>query len=182
MSNRRNFLKTSAISICGTPFLVNSKSFFDPPINHGPLVKQPEDCEIFFVRENTPVTFHISKSADQISSVSLLSEELLPGALIPIHKHINEDEYFIFSQGTGVITIDEAMFEFKPGTTVFVPKNTWHTLRNTGDVNVIFSFGYSPAGFEDFFREIGTPKGQTFQQKPKEEFDVIAKKYGMVFK
>ena len=146
------------------------------------MVKQPEDCEIFFVRENTPITFHISKSTDQISSFSLLSEELLPGAFIPVHKHIKEDEYFFFSQGTGVITIDEAPFEFKPGTTAFVPKNTWHTLRNTGDGKVLFSFGYSPAGFEGFFREIGTPKGQPFKQKPKEEFDAISKQYGMVFK
>jgi len=43
-------------------------------------------------------------------------------------------------------------------------------------------FVLSPAGFEDFFRQIGTPKGQPFKQKPKEDFGAICRKFGMVFK
>lgn len=180
MKNRRTFLKTSAANICAAPFL--SLPFNADVLNGISLVKQPEDCETYFVRENTPITFNITKTSDRIPGVSLLTEELVPGSVIPTHKHLKEDEFFFFIQGTGTVTIDEKTFDFKPGTTAFIPKNTWHSLRNTGEGNAIFRFGFSPAGFEDFFREIGTPKGQPFKPKSKEEVDAISKKYGMVFK
>lgn len=180
MKNRRSFLKTSALGISAAPFISIQESFFNIP--DAAVVKQTDECETYYVRENTPITFNISKTTDNITSVSLLSEELIPGSAIPVHKHLNEDEYFFFITGTGIITIDDNEYSFKPGTSAFVPKNTWHGLKNNSNDKVFFSFGYSPAGFEGFFKEIGTPKGQPFTQKPKHEFERIAKKYGMVFK
>jgi quercetin dioxygenase-like cupin family protein len=147
-----------------------------------PIVKQPEDCEIIYVRENTPMFFSITKATDGVSSVSIITEELIPGSAIPVHKHLHTDEYFVFIAGTGLITIDDKTYTFKPGTRAFVPKDTWHGLQNNGSEKVVFSFGFSPAGFEGFFREIGTPAGQIFKPKSPEERDAIAKKYGMVFK
>jgi len=181
MKTRRTFLKTSAFGISGTAFFSFTDLFANGSAN-GTIVKQPEDYETFFVRENTPITFNISKKKDGVSSVSLLVEELVPGSVIPMHKHLYADEFFCFHQGTGDFTVDEKTFSFKAGTTAFVPKNTWHSLKNTSSEKVIFSFGFSPAGFEDFFREIGTPKGQEFKPKSDEERLAIAKKYGMVFK
>ena len=43
-------------------------------------------------------------------------------------------------------------------------------------------FGYTPSGFEGFFREVGTPVGQPFIQKTMEERRAIAKKWGMIYK
>jgi len=97
-----------------------------------PVVKQSAQCEIFFVRENTPITIHLSKKSDNVSTFSICTEELLPGGVIPAHKHINEDEYFYFISGTGIIIADEKESSFKPGTSAFVRKNTWHTIKNTG--------------------------------------------------
>lgn len=181
MKTRRSFLKTSALSISGAPLISIPALLFNNAINEA-LLKQPEDCETVYVRPNTPITFNISKTKDNISEVSLLTEELVPGSVIPVHKHLNEDEFFYFISGTGIVTINETTFTFKPGTTAFVPKNSWHTFKNTGNEKAIFFFGYSPAGFEGFFREVGTPRGQEYKPKPKDEFDAIAKKYGMVFK
>jgi len=182
MSNRRKFLNNFAPGISGIPFI--SIPEFLPGNQEGQpaIVKQSQDCEIFFVRENTPITFNISRTTDHVPVISLLTEELLPGSTIPAHKHLNNDEYFFFITGKGSMIVDENSFPFSAGTTAFVPKATWHEIKNTGDDKVILCFGYSPAGFEDFFREVGTPKGQEFTPKPKEEFDAIAKKYGMVFK
>jgi len=181
MKNRRSFLKTLALA-CGIPFISANKVLAEEPEKSAPLVKQPEECDTFFVRENTPITFNLTKSTDGVSGVSLLTEELVPGSVIPMHMHLNEDEFFFFISGTGTVTIGESTSEFKPGTTAYIPRNTWHGFKNTGSEKAVFSFGYSPAGFEDFFREVGTPKGQPYKPKPKEELDRIAKKYGMVFK
>jgi len=182
MNTRRNFLKTSALGLIGAPLAAVASPAGDDTAANAPTVKQPEDCETYYVRENTPITFNICKTTDNIGTVSVMTEEIVPGGAIPEHKHLNEDEFFIFTSGTGAITIDEASFTFKPGTTGFVPKNTWHSIKNTGADKVVFSFGYTPSGFEGFFKEVGTPKGQPFKQKPKAEVDAIAKKYGMVFR
>ena len=182
MTKRRHFLRTSAFGFFGSsmfslPAILNAESR-----DQGSIVRQPGECDTYFVRENTPITIHISKSGDNVPGVSLCSEELQAGSIIPTHKHINEDEYFYFMSGTGIIIVDDKEFSFKQGTSGFVQRNTWHSIKNTGNDIVSFQFGYSPAGFEDFFRQIGTPKGQPFKQKPKDEFNSIATKFGMVFK
>ena len=182
MNKRRDFIQLSA-TLLGLPLvsLPELASFGDLRAS-GPMVKQPEECDTVLVRANTPITFHLSKMTDGVTSISLLSEELIPGSAIPEHKHLYEDEYFFFVSGTGQVMIDGKEFPFQPGTTAFIPRNTWHAIKNTGSEKAVFSFGYSPAGFEEFFRQIGTPRGQEFRQKPATEFAAIAKKFGMVFR
>jgi mannose-6-phosphate isomerase-like protein (cupin superfamily) len=146
------------------------------------VVNQPEDGEVFYVRENTPITIQISKQKNGVESISLCTEQIQPGGKIPVHKHLGEDEYFLFQQGNGIIEIDGAEYPIKAGTNGFVPKATWHSIRNISTEVLIFNFGYSPAGFEDFFRQIGTIKGLPFKIKSPEEIKMLADKYGMVYK
>ena len=146
------------------------------------VVSQPEEGETFIVRENTPITIRVSKMKDSVASISLCTEEIQPGGKIPVHKHLHEDEFFIFQKGTGTIEIDAVEYPVKTGTMGFVPRATWHSITNNNSELLIFTFGYSPAGFEDFFKQIGTPKGQPFKPKTPGEIKSIAEKYGMVFK
>ena len=44
------------------------------------------------------------------------------------------------------------------------------------------AFAYSPAGFEGYFRELGTPAGTPWKPKSKEEFGRLDKKWGIVYK
>jgi hypothetical protein len=48
-------------------------------------------------------------------------------------------------------------------------------LQNNGSENIQMRFGYTPSGFEGFFREVGTPVGQPFIKKTKDERRAIAK-------
>jgi oxalate decarboxylase/phosphoglucose isomerase-like protein (cupin superfamily) len=91
-------------------------------------------------------------------------------------------KWFFFSKGNGTFLWDEEEIKISAGSTAFVPRGTWHGLRNTGTELLIFTFGYSPAGFEDFFRQIGTFKGNPFKAKAPEEFKLLAQKYGIVYK
>jgi quercetin dioxygenase-like cupin family protein len=43
---------------------------------------------------------------------------------------------------------------FRPGTWAFKPRNQWHAAWNAGDTPCEFIEMISPAGFEDFFREL----------------------------
>jgi len=182
MKNRRKFLQLSTVGFLSPlwqPLHMSDK--FGAESKPG-IVRQPEEGETYYVRENTPITIQVSKKKDSVETISLCTEEILPGNKIPVHKHLNEDEFFIFLKGTGSIIINDKEYPIKPGTSGMVPRATWHSIVNSGSEILIFTFGYTPSGFEDFFRQIGTPKGIPFKAKTKEEIISIAEKYGMVYK
>ena len=101
---------------------------------------------------------------------------------MPVHKHLNEDELIFLHKGTGLFTLADKQYQIKEGAVALVPKGVWHGLQNTGSENIEMRFGYTPSGFEGFFREVGTPVGQPFIQKTREERKAIAKKWGMIYK
>lgn len=182
MKNRRKFLQATAYGLLAPAMVSLPALSFANAINNKGIVRQPEDGETYFVRENTPLTIKVSKKTDGIDSVSICTEEIPRGGGIPIHKHLHEDEFFFFHKGSGIFILDENEIQIKEGCTAFVPKATWHGLKNTGSDIMMFSFSYAPSGFEDFFRQIGTLKGTPFKAKTPEEIKLIAKQYGMVYK
>lgn len=106
----------------------------------------------------------------------------MPGDALPVHKHSNEDELVFLHKGSGLYTLGEKQYPISEGAAIFIPKGVWHGLQNTGTENIEMRFAFSPAGFEGFFREVGTPVGQPFVQKSMEERRAIAKKWGMTYK
>lgn len=182
MKNRRNFLQAAVCGILAPAFTAFPELTFANNTNGEGIVRQPEDGETYFVRENTPITIKVSKQKDGIGSVSICTEQIPLGGGIPIHKHLHHDEIFFFHKGDGTFILNEAEIPVTTGTTAFVPKGTWHGLKNTGSELLVFAFSFVPSGFEDFFRQIGTLKGTPFKTKTKEETKLIAEKYGMVFK
>lgn len=182
MKNRRNFLQVTAYGLLAPTMASFPKLAFANNVNSHGIVRQPEDGETYFVRENTPLTIKVSKKTDGIGSVSICTEEILPENGIPVHKHLHEDEIFFFHKGSGIFLLNEDEIQVSAGSTAFVPKGTWHGLKNTDNEIIMFSFSYVPSGFEDFFRQIGTLKGTSFKAKTQEEIKLIAEKYGMVYK
>jgi len=87
---------------------------------------------------------------------ALVEHPLEPRALAaPIHRHTNEDEYSYVLEGRmGAQLGDEAVFA-DPGDLVFKPRGQWHTFWNAGDEPARLLELISPAGFEQYFREIG---------------------------
>ena len=115
-------------------------------------------------------------------SMSFLSESFMPGDAITIHKHSNEDELIFLHKGTGILTLDEKEYAVRAGAVALVPKGVWHGLKNTGTENIEMRFAYIPAGFEGYFRELGTPVGQPFVRRSREERIKIGLKYGLIRK
>jgi mannose-6-phosphate isomerase-like protein (cupin superfamily) len=182
MKSRRSFLKTGSVGIMGSMMI--PVPIFDL-VNNSTIkgiVKVAGEGDTYLVRENTPITIKVSKKSDGIDSVSVCTEEIPPGHGIPVHKHLYNDETFFMHKGNGIFILDDREYEINEGTTAFVPRGTWHGLKNTGSEWLVFTFGFSPAGFEEYFRQVGTPKGSAFKAKSPEEVSILAKQYGMIFK
>jgi mannose-6-phosphate isomerase-like protein (cupin superfamily) len=72
----------------------------------------------------------------------------------PLHFHHEEDEYSYVIEGTLGALLGENVVEARAGSWVFKPRGEWHTFWNAGDTPCTIVEVISPAGFENFFREI----------------------------
>jgi len=71
----------------------------------------------------------------------------------PPHYHENEDESFLVQEGRMSFFIAGQWHEVVPGTIVFAPRLSVHTLKNVGDTPARVLMSASPAGFEVFYAE-----------------------------
>ena len=78
----------------------------------------------------------------------------MPGAAIPVHRHLHSDEVLFVHKGQGRATLGEQSVTVLPGMIVYVPRESWHSLRNTGTGLLEVTWMAAPAGIEDFFREM----------------------------
>lgn len=86
---------------------------------------------------------------------SLVEHPMAPRVLAaPLHRHAREDEYsFVLEGQVGALLGDDVLIG-KPGDLIFKPRNQWHTFWNAGDEPARILEIISPAGFEQFFREL----------------------------
>jgi quercetin dioxygenase-like cupin family protein len=79
----------------------------------------------------------------------------------PLHRHSREDEYsFVLEGRVGALLGDEVVIG-KAGDLIFKPRDQWHTFWNAGDEPARLLEIISPAGFEEFFRELIALGGST---------------------
>ena len=95
------------------------------------------------------------EGAETDERFSVVHHPLSPRALAaPLHRHTHEDEYSFVLEGTLGALLGEEVVTAVPGTWVFKPRNQWHTFWNAGDLPCEIIEIISPAGFENFFREL----------------------------
>ncbi|NEU07867.1 cupin domain-containing protein [Flavihumibacter sp. R14] len=179
MSKRKQFIGQVGLATLGSFFPVDLCKGFDSPEG---LVVYPDDGETIMLREGTSLVKIKVARTNGYESMSFLASTLPPGDIIPIHKHLNEDEIIFFHEGTGILTVGEKEYSIIPDLVAMVPKGVWHGIQNAGKEPIQMRFVYSPAGFEGYFREVGTPEGKPFIKRSLEERKPIAKKWGMIFK
>jgi mannose-6-phosphate isomerase-like protein (cupin superfamily) len=112
--------------------------------------------------------------ADAGGRFSVVHHPMAPRALAaPLHRHRNEDEYSYVLKGTLGALLGDDVVTAGVGSWVFKPRGQWHTFWNAGDEPCEIIEVISPAGFEDFFREVAAAWGDL------EKFAQINEKYGL---
>ena len=181
---RRKFLLTGVVGFCTALFASLPKiSFAKSASDNGKgIIVREDEGEHILTRRKVPITVKISKAKHGVDNISFCMEDMIPGRKMRVHKHLNNDELIFIHKGEGTLTLDEETIEVKTGDVIFVPRGTWHGLDNTGKENLLMAFQYSPAGFEEYFIENGTPVGMPAKERTEEEYAITEKKYGMVYK
>lgn len=88
---------------------------------------------------------------------SLIEATVPPGGGPPMHIHKHEDEIFYVLDGELDVVAGQEHYKARSGDLVFIPKNVPHCFRNNGLHAVKQLLIFTPAGFEEFFVEAGTP-------------------------
>ena len=85
-----------------------------------------------------------------------LVEHPLPGRALgsPVHTHAHEDEYTFVLEGRVGVQLGDEVIEAEPGELVFKPRGVAHAFWNAGDEPARMLELISPAGFENYFREL----------------------------
>lgn len=88
------------------------------------------------------------------------TEELLPNARIPKHKHLIQDEILLIQSGTAHVWLGDKERDVHAGAMVFIPSDTWISLKNTGTEPVSLVFVFSAPGFEETMRCNSVPANE----------------------
>ncbi len=119
----------------------------------GPKIVGPQDAKEGFLG-SIGARFMIDGSEAE-QRFSLVEHPMSPRALAaPLHRHTREDEYSYVLEGRMGALLGDDVVEAGPGDLVFKPRNQWHTFWNAGDEPCRILEIISPAGFEQFFREL----------------------------
>ena len=88
------------------------------------------------------------------------TEELLANARIPKHKHLIQDEILLIQSGTAHVWLGDKERDVHAGAMVFIPSDTWISLKNTGTEPVSLVFVFSAPGFEETMRCNSVPANE----------------------
>ena len=88
------------------------------------------------------------------------TEEVAPGATLPKHRHLVQDEIVLVHSGTAHVWLGDQERDLHAGGLVFIRANTWVSLKNTGTGPIGLTFVFSAPGFEDTMRCNSVPAGE----------------------
>ena len=118
-------------------------------------ILQPGDGEV--LKLGPPAAGEVIIKVDPRQSgapLTMGTETLLARAEIPVHRHLHQDEVVFVHKGQGRATLEGESMTVVPGTVIYAPRAAWHGLRNTGTGVLQITWMASPAGIEEFFRDL----------------------------
>jgi mannose-6-phosphate isomerase-like protein (cupin superfamily) len=112
---------------------------------------------------------------------SIVEHPLDPGRLIPLHIHYREDELSYVLSGDVGIRIGDHDYVAGPGNYVFKPRGIPHTFWNAGPEPAHLLEFIWPAGFENFFAELGELAATSPLEEFAERRAALAREYDHYF-
>lgn len=93
------------------------------------------------------------ESGGALSIIELIVPPRDPGP--PPHTHRREDEIFYVLEGCIVAQAGDRQLQGEAGSLLLLPKDVQHSFRNPSDSPTRLLVIMTPAGFEQFFLELG---------------------------
>ena len=119
-----------------------------------PLLLEKNEGERRIWREPPPGDFILKVSQKNNGSQHLVmgTEDITPGDEFPTHKHLGQDEILYIVKGTVHAQVGNQERDLHAGGTVFIPANTWVSVKNAETEVASVVFVFSAPGFENYMR------------------------------
>ena len=148
---------------------IQSSADLSPEANVKPLLLERNEGELRTRRIHTDASapassqFMLKVSPKNNGSQHLVAgtEELAPGATLPKHRHLAQDEIVLIHSGTAHVWLGDQERDLHAGGLVFIPANTWVSAKNISTEPISLTFVFSAPGFEDTMRCKSVPAGET---------------------
>ena len=157
------------VSLCGFSQSNRSIAISGAETDAKPLLLEKNEGELRTRRVHTDNTapassqFMLKVSPKNNASQHLVAgtEDLAPGAAITKHRHLVQDEIVLIHSGKAHVWLGDQERDLHAGGLVFIPANTWISLKNIGSEPVSLTFIFSAPGFEDTMRCNSVAAGET---------------------
>jgi len=137
----------------------------DKDVRTTPLILEKSEGEHRVRRpRETPMptkqfTIKIDRKNGGSQKMWLGTEEIPPGGVIAKHKHLGQDEILLIQTGSAHVWLGPQERDVHAGAIVFIPSDTWVSLKNTGNETIQLAFVFSDPGYDEFVRCVSVPAG-----------------------
>jgi quercetin dioxygenase-like cupin family protein len=120
---------------------------------------------------------------------ALFEDIVPPGVGPPTHIHTREEETWYILDGELQWNVGGKSFQATNGCFIHLPRNVPHSFINLSDKNAIMVLTYAPAGFDQWFLDVGQPVADRYapgdppvlSEELEEQAIALAKGYGVIF-
>ena len=115
------------------------------------------------------------------TDLSFWTTEIPAGSDIIVHRHDRTEEILFVHRGAGTLLVDDEEWPVEEGDTIYVPRGTYHGLRNDSESEIVMAFVATPPDLVQFIRGMSWPIGSPRQitddeiQELSERYDSIAR-------
>jgi quercetin dioxygenase-like cupin family protein len=148
----------------------------------GTVLQADEGEFIVSGRRRAPMRIKVDSRVNPGTPMSMLVSEVQPGQMIPVHLHRNEDEIIFIHTGEGIVTLGDQRVESSAGAMLYAPKGVWHGVENIGGATITWCAIWSPAGFEQYFKELSALYARPGDPPTNEQTTALGLRYGMEFR
>ena len=134
-----------------------------------PWPGHPSESETFYLK--------VDPKNGGSSHLVLGTANLPAGQEIDKHRHPESDEILLLQSGTARVHLGDATREVHAGATVFIPADTWISVKNIGSDALDLVFIFSAPGFEELMRDTSARVGEKVVPITQAEEDEIEKKH-----
>ena len=124
-----------------------------------PLLLEKSEGERRIWRDLPPGGFTLKVSPENNGSQHLVlgTEDLLPGDIIPRHKHLRQDEIVLVQSRVIHVQVGDQERDLHPEGMAFIPAYTWVSLKSNDTHPASMVFIFSAPGFENHLRCVSVP-------------------------
>lgn len=151
-----------------------------PGARRGSVLGPSEGEHLVHFRDHSDIFIKLG-AATGSDDLAAGTQQVKVGTGIPIHRHFKMDEAFYVLEGAGNVVLDDVRHPVERGTTIFIPKNTWHGFENPVH-ELLLLWIVTPAGLDGFFRDTCSPPGAPARSLTREQIREIARKYDTEFR